>query len=142
MPIVVFSVVLLMVFVVLTVTLVLFYKDSKYVPPPVVVPKKPKSPLFACGIDELADRIATEPLNSADLLKVVDYVAKEHKIPGKSSGKEYQHHLRFIYQFCLNENANGSTIARMGNTLKAVNAEYKRDIEKIEKEAVRERDGG
>jgi len=141
MAIILFSSILVLVLIILVFSLVLFYKDRNYIPP---VIKEVKSSVYRtleeCSIEELANRIATENLTDMELLRIVSMVAKDHKFPGKSSGNDSQHHLKFVQQFCLNDNANGSTIVKMSNTLKAVNLDYKADIEREERDAVRRRD--
>lgn len=141
MAIILFSSILVLVLAILVFSLVLFYKDKNYIPP---VIKEVKSIVYKaleeCNIEELADRIASEELSDKDLLALVSMVANNHKFPGKSSGGDYQHHLRFVEQFCLNDNASGATIVKMSNTLKAVNLDFKREIEREEREAVKRRD--
>jgi len=142
MPILVFSIIFFLILAILIFSLILFYKDRGYVAPEPVkkVKKAAYKTLYECGIEELANRIATEDLNDQELLRVVSMVAKSHKFPGKSSGKDSEHHLRFIHQFCLNENANGNTIVKMSNTLKAVNTEYSSEIDGTQQYAVKIRD--
>lgn len=141
MAMILFSSILVLVLIILMFSLVLFYKDKNYTPPVVVELKEPAyRTLEECSIEELANRIASEELTDKELLRVVSMVAKEHKFPGKSSGNDSQHHLKFVQQFCLNDSANGSTIVKMSNTLKAVNLDYKREIEREERLAVKRRD--
>lgn len=141
MAIILFSSVLLLILLILVFSLVLFYKDKNYIPPLVKEAEdRVDKVLEDCSIEELANRIASEELTDKELLSIVSMVAKEHKFPGKSSGIDSQHHLKFVEQFCLNESANGSTIVKMSNTLKAVNLEYKREIEREERDAVKRRD--
>jgi len=141
MPILIFSLVLGLVLLILVLSLVLFYKDKKYVEPQATpVKKNSYRTLDECSIEELADRIAKEKLSESELLRVVSMVAKDHKFPGRSSENSAEHHLRFVHQFCLNDNADGSTIVKMSNTLKAINIDYKGDIEGTERAAVKKRD--
>lgn len=143
MPIIVFSVVLIVVIAILVASFILFYKDQKRAKiVPVVVKKMNRSKsLDDCSIEELTARIATEDISEKDLLKVVAIVAQKHKFPGKNSDKDASVHLKFVSQFCLNKNADGATIVKMSNTLKTINKAYKEEIERSERDAVRQRDG-
>lgn len=143
MPILIFSLILILIIVILFLSMMLFYKDKKSAPVSIKPTQKSRyKSLDECTIEELADRIAKEKLSENELLNIVSLVAKNHKFPGRNSGKSPEHYLRFIFQFCLNSNAGGATIVKMSNTLKAVNSEYKNDIETTERNAVRERDIG
>ena len=119
--------------------MVLFYKDSKKIDEVVVAPKS-KTPLFECTIKELSQRIATENVDESVLLKVIEYVAKECVFPSKQGEENADKHLKFVHEFCLNKNAKGSTIAKMSNTLKAINSTYKKEIDAQEKVGVANRD--
>ena len=117
----------------------LFHKDKKEKKVPTVTKKTSKN-ILECSIREMSERIATEPLTQKGFIDLVDLVAKKHKFPGKSSKTSHQYHLEFVYQFCLNPRVNGATIVKMTNTLKALNGEYKKDIEALERKAVSARD--
>ena len=142
MLIAVFTFALVIVLIILVITLVLFYKDSRYKPPAPVV-KRRNVTLEECTIEELSERIAGEKLDEAKLLKVVDLIGREHKFPLKVDGKtpkEVEPYMDFVYQFCMNPSATAKVIVKMSNTLKAINDQYKRDIEDIEKTAIRDLD--
>ncbi|MDH5465470.1 MAG: hypothetical protein OEW60_07535 [Thiovulaceae bacterium] len=142
MLIIVFSIALIIVLIILIITLVLFYKDSRYKPPAPVV-KRREVGLEECTIEELAERIAGEDLDEAKLLKVVDLIGRKHTFPKKTDGKapkEVEPYMDFVYQFCMNTSATAKVIVKMSNTLKAINEQYKREIEDIERTAIRDLD--
>ncbi len=142
MLIAVFSFALVIVLIILIITMVLFYKDSRYKPPAPVV-KRRNVTLDECTIEELAERIAGESLDEGKLLKVVDLIGRKHVFPKKTDGKapkEVAPYMDFVYQFCMNTSATAKVIVKMSNTLKAINDQYKREIEDIEKTAIRDLD--
>ncbi len=139
MLIVVFSMALATILVILVATFVLYFRDKNEVI--VVAPKKKiLKPLFECDIEELSERIATEVLAEDELLKLIDHVAKNFVFPSRNSSVPHEPYMKFVYNFCMNESARANTIVKMSNTLKTINRAYKKEIERIEKEAVRVRD--
>lgn len=140
MGIVVFSSILVVIVTLLTIAVVLYYKDREPVSSRSVI--KSHDSLSQGSIIELTKRISTEKLDEKELLQMVSLVAKEHVFPSKNSGESVENHLAFIRAFCLNTQTKGSTIVKMSNTLKAVNPEYKQEIEKEETAAIKQRDKG
>lgn len=139
MLIILFSMALATILVILVITLVLYFKDKNEVVE-TYIPQDIVKSIFETDIVELSERIATENLDEKTLIKLVDHVAKNFVFPPKNSTESNEPYLKFVYQFCMNPSAKGNTIVKMSNTLKTINRGYKRDIERIEKEAVRSRD--
>ncbi len=137
-------VVLSLLFILMLWSVVLYQKDKNVVGSHCEISEKPKLqldvPIMEATIEDIADRVASENLSEEELLALVSIVGKKHKFPSDASIKDVEPYLRFVSQFCMNENAHGQTIVKMSNTLKAINPGYKLQIERLEKAAVKERD--
>ena len=118
-------------------TMVVLYKDKKKAAQSAVHKQKT---IFECTIEEMAQRVTSEPLSEAQQQALIDLVAREHKFPTKGGKNIAKDHLDFIFGFCMNPRVNGAMIVKMSNTLKAVNKEYKKEIEGMERKAVALRD--
>lgn len=142
MPIITFSIVLIVVIILLISSFILFHRDRiEAAKAPIVYEGTYKDKtLYESSIGEIASRIATEDLTEVELLKVASFVANKFKFPGKQTDKDPSDHLKFISEFCMNKNVAGSGIVKMSNTFKMVNIPYKNEIEAVERDAIKERD--